>query len=128
MDSLDGQCLLVHFADGEIPRPPDLWRHHRSGTLSCAYDGGENTFTWEARAVAEMARRWRESGQIEAPERVRLFIDTHERLESIAEDAGLGPPDVMIHDLAHGEIRGVWEQQQVVITVDEIGENVAPAT
>jgi hypothetical protein len=60
MDSIDAQQLLIHTLRAEMP-PPDLWQHHRSGELSCAYSEGGRTFTWDADAVAGMARHWRES-------------------------------------------------------------------
>ena len=121
MDSLDAQCLLIQLTEGEI-RPPDLWRHERSGALSCAYAGSERSFTWPAEDVAEMARRWRDSDASPVPEQVRLFLDAHQRLAALASEAGLGSADVMIHDLGRAELRGVWEDEEIVVVVDEIGE------
>jgi hypothetical protein len=126
MDSLDAQCLLIQLAEGEI-RPPDLWRHDRSGALWCAYEGGEQTFTWPPEDVAEMARTWRDSDTNRAAsERARLFRDAHERLEALAKEAGLGPADAMIHHLGRAELRGVWEEEQVVLVIEEIGERASP--
>lgn len=119
MDSLDAQCLLIQLADGELP-PPDLWRHDRSGALSCAYEGGERTFTWSADDVAEMARRWRDSSTSRVPEQARPLVDAHKRLEVLAGEAGLARPSVMIHDLSRREVRGVWEDEEIVVVVDEI--------
>jgi hypothetical protein len=48
MDSLDAQCLLIQLTSGEID-PPNLWRHKRSGALSCAYAGATQVFTWPAK-------------------------------------------------------------------------------
>ncbi len=121
MDSLDAQCLLIQLAEGEI-RPPDLWRHDRSGALSCAYEGGEWAFTWPAENVAKMARTWRNSDTSRAPEQARLFVDAHQRLEALASEAGLGPADVVIHHLGQAELRGRWEGEEVVLVVEEIGE------
>jgi hypothetical protein len=120
MDSLDAQCLLMQLAEGEI-RAPDLWRHDRSGSLSCAYKGGELDFTWPAENVAEMARRWRNSDTGPAPEQARLFLDAHQRLEALASEAGLGPADVIIHHLGRAEIQGRWEEEQLVLVVEKIG-------
>jgi hypothetical protein len=125
MDSLDAECLLIEITEGEI-RPPDLWRHDRSGALSCTYEGGRQTFSWPAEDVAEMARTWRDSDTSRAPEQARLFRDAHQRLEALATEAGLGPADVMIHDLGRAELRGVWMSEEVVLVVEEIGES-APA-
>ena len=69
-----------------------------------------------------MARKWRDSGAGEAPERARRFVDAHQRLEEVASEAGLGPPDKMIHDFGRAEVRGVWEDEKRVIVIDEIGE------
>jgi hypothetical protein len=125
MDSLDAQCLLIQLAEGEI-RPPDVWRHARSGALSCAYEGGEWAFTWPAEDVAEMARTWRDSDTSRAPERARLFLHAHQRLNALASEAGLGPADVMIHHLGRAELRGIWEDEEVVLVVEEIGERASP--
>jgi hypothetical protein len=119
MDSLDAQCLLIQLTADEI-RPPDLWRHDRSGALTCGYEGGQRTFTWPAEDVAEMARRWRHSDAKRAPEQALAFRDAHERLASLASGAGLGPADVLIHDLARAELRGVWEDEKVVLVVEGI--------
>jgi hypothetical protein len=122
MDSLDAQCLIIQLAEGEI-RAPDLWRHDRSGALSCGYERGELAFTWPAENVAEMARTWRNSDTSRAPEQARLFRDAHERLEALASEAGLGPADVIIHHLGRAEIQGRWEDEEVVLVVEEIGES-----
>jgi hypothetical protein len=122
MDSLDAQCLLMQLAEGEI-RAPDLWRHDRSGALSCAYERGELAFTWPAENVAEMARTWRNSDTSRAPEQARVFLDAHQRLEALASEAGLGPADVIIHHLGRAEIRGRWEDEEVVLVVEEIAES-----
>jgi hypothetical protein len=51
----------MQLTEGGI-RPPDLWRHTRSGELSCAYESGESvSITWPAEDVAGMARIWRAS-------------------------------------------------------------------
>lgn len=121
MDSLDAQCLIVQTTTGETT-PPDLWRHDRSGSLSCAYSGGEQTFTWPPKDVAEMARRWRRTGPPEVLDEVRLFVDAHRRLEALVKESGLAPPDVVLHDLARAEIRGVWENEKLVLVVDGMGE------
>jgi hypothetical protein len=125
MDSLDAQCLLIRLTEGEV-RPPDLWRHDSSGALSCAYEGSERTFTWPAEDVAGMARTWRDSNTSRAPEQARLFRDAHQRLEALACEAGLGPADVMIHDLGRAELRGIWNNEEVMLVVEEIGETATP--
>jgi hypothetical protein len=127
MDSLDAQCLLIRLTEGEV-RPPDLWRHDSSGALSCAYEGSERTFTWSAEDVAEMARAWRGSDTSRAPEQARLFWDAHQRLEALASEAGLGAADVMIHDLGRAELRGIWNNEEITLVVEEIGEAAAPGS
>jgi hypothetical protein len=122
MDSLDAQCLLIQLAEGEI-RAPDLWRHDRSGALSCAYDGGELAFTWQAEQVAQLARTWRSSDTRRAPDPAQPLLDAHQRLVAVARDAGLGPADVIVHDLGRGEIRGTWEDEKVLVVVEEIGDS-----
>ncbi len=119
VDSLDAQCLLIQLAEGKI-RPPDIWRHDRSGALSCGYERGKLAFTWPAENVAELARTWRNSDTGRAPEPARLFLDAHQRLEALASEAGLGPADVLIHHLGRAQIRGIWEDEEVVLVVEEI--------
>lgn len=120
MDTLDAQCLLIQLAEGEI-RTPDLLCHDRSGALACGYESGELAFTWSAENVAEMARTWRNSDTNRVPEQARFFLDAHERLEALASEAGLGRADAIVHHLGRAEIRGRWEDEEVVLVVDEIG-------
>jgi hypothetical protein len=127
MDSLDAECLLIQLAEGEV-RAPDLWRHDRSGALSCGYEGGERVFAWRAEQVARMAHTWRNSDTRRAPEQARLFVDAHQRLVALASQAGLGPADVITHDLGRAEIRGRWDDEQVVLVVEEIGASGSPAS
>ena len=124
MDSLDAQCLMLALIEREMP-PPDLWYHSRSGELSCAYSEGEQTFTWKPDGVADMARRWRESDTREVPEAARPFVETHKRFDDIATKAGLGPPDVAVHDFDRHELRARWENQKVVVVIDEIPHRAA---
>jgi hypothetical protein len=124
MDSLDAQCLLIQLTEHEI-RPPDLWRHDRSGALTCGYEGGERTFTWPAKDVAEMARRWRHSDTSRAPEQALALRDAHERLAALASEAGLRRADAMIHDLVRAELRAVWEDEKIVVVVEGIGKTLS---
>jgi hypothetical protein len=119
IDSLDAQSLLVQLTEDKM-RPPDIWRHERSGALSCAYAGGENVFSWSADDVAAMARRWRESRPGGSPQRVEVFGEAHKRLLALASEAGLGQADAIVHDLPRGEVRGVWEDNEVVVVVEGI--------
>ena len=121
MDSLDAQCLLIEVAHGEI-RHPDLWRHERSGTLTCCYENGTRTFTWPAEDVAELARRWRESRRDRTPQHALALRDAHEHLAALIAEAGLGPPDVVIHDLGHAELRAFWEDEKVMLVVERVGD------
>ena len=123
MDSLDAQCLITQLTGREMPAP-DLWRHDRDGSLSCAYSGGEQTFTWRADDVAAMAERWRGSDRSEAPEEIGCFVDAHRRLGALLTESGLEPPDTVTHDLERGELRVVWEDRKVVVVIDELGEGV----
>jgi hypothetical protein len=51
-----------------------------------------------------MALLWRKSHTGHAPERARLFVDAHKRLEALASEAGLRPADEMIHHLGRAEL------------------------
>jgi hypothetical protein len=124
MDSLDAECLLIRLAEGDI-RPPDVWRHDSSGALTCAYDGGEQTFTWPPEDVAEIARTWRASDTSQVPEQARFFLDAHQRLEALAREAGLGVADVMIHHLGRAELRGIWGDADLVLVIEDIGHETA---
>ena len=120
MDSLDAQCLIFERLDAKTELP-DLWRHERSGALSCAYSGGTQTFTWPPEDVAEMAQQWRDSDQSDAPEAVRSFLDAHQRLEAEAKESGLRAADVVLHDFGRAEVRAVWESEKVILVVEEVG-------
>jgi hypothetical protein len=117
VDSLDAECLLFQLAESEL-RAPDLWRHDRSGALSCTYVGGERVFTWPAEEVAGMARRWRESDEPLVPEPLRSLRDAHERLAALASEAELGPADAMVHDISRMELQAIWKDEKIVVVVD----------
>jgi hypothetical protein len=126
MDSLDAQCLVIQHAEGEI-RAPEVWRHDRSGALSCGYERGELAFTWRPEQVAQMARTWRDSDASRVPEPARLFVDAHERLVALTNEAGLEPADEITHDLGRAEIRARWDDQKLLLVVEHIGESAFPA-
>jgi hypothetical protein len=73
-----------------------------------------------------MARTWRDSDTSRAPEQARFFVNAHQRLEALASEAGLGPADVMIHDLGRAELRGIWDDEEVMLVVEEVGEPLLP--
>ena len=125
MESLDAQCLVMQLTEKEIPAP-DLWRHDRSGALSCAYEGGARVFTWSPGDVTNMARRWRDTNSNAVPEDAQPFVDAHHRIEALRSEAGLGPADMVIHDLNSAELRAVWEDEEVVVVVERIGEIASP--
>ena len=75
--------------------------------------------------------RWRAPGATPTRagrRRRRGFRDAHQRLEALAIEAGLGPSDVVIHDLGRAELRGIWGNEEVVLVVEEIGEAVTPVS
>ena len=109
---------------GDQFRPPDVWRQHRSGELSCAYDGGERVFTWPAASVAEMARTWRDSGS-PAPDQARPYLNAHRRLEAIVREAGLAPPDTVVFHLGRAQLKALWDDEELVLVIDEIPEGTA---
>ena len=125
MESLDAQCLLMQAADGEL-QPPDLWRHDSSGALSCAYEGGETTFTWTPDQVAKMAGAWLDSDPARVPDQARVFVEAHRQLVALASEAGLGPADLITHHLGRGEIRASWDDRKMVVVVERVGERGSP--
>ncbi len=124
MDSLDAQCLVIDAIADEMP-PPSLWHHSRSGELSCAIANGEQTFTWSADDVAEMACRWRGKSDREVPKHAGPYLDAHRRFEEMVAQGGLESPDLVVHDFDRRELRAVWEERKAVVVLDEIGEAAA---
>jgi hypothetical protein len=120
VDSLDAQCLLVDLFERES-RAPDLWRHASDGGLSCAYAEGTRTFSWESRAVSDMAARWREEHGDEVPALARPFVDVHTRVRDLIDRGELGPPDAIIHDFPRSEVAAVWEEAKLVVVIEEVG-------
>jgi hypothetical protein len=45
----------------------------------------------------------------------------------LASEAGLRPADVITHDFGRREIRGRWEDEELVVVVEEIGRKVSSA-
>ena len=122
IDTLDAQCLIARLTDGEI-RTPAMWAHERSGALSCAYDGGRAVFTWSADDVAAMARTWRGSQAGRPLRRIQSFRQAHERLVALTNEAGLRPADRIVHNLRHGEVRGVWQDEGILVVVENIEDD-----
>jgi hypothetical protein len=73
-----------------------------------------------------MADRWRNSETSQAPEQARPFVEAHQRLVALASQAGLGPADAITHDLGRAEIRASWEDERLLLVVEEIGSVSAP--
>lgn len=117
MDSVHAQCLLTDLVGAEMPAP-DLWRHGRTGELSCAFASGEREFTWPVEDVADMARRWREMGEREAPESLRTILEVHRRFEELVSTASWPSADTVIHDLERRELRFAWESPKLVVVLD----------
>lgn len=118
MDSLDAECLIVGATEGKL-EAPRIWRHERSGALSCTYGKGRQAFTWTREDVSQMARKWRAS-RTKPNQRACAFLDAHKRLAALVEEAGLGPPDAVVHDMPRNELRAVWDGNDVVLVMDEI--------
>jgi hypothetical protein len=58
-------------------------------------------------------------------ERARAFLDAHHRIEILMSEAGLSPPDLVIHDFNSAELRAVWNDEDVVVVVERIGETAS---
>jgi hypothetical protein len=78
--------------------------------------------SWSADDVATMARMWRDSHAGRPPRRIRLFRRAHQRLAALADEAGLGPADMIVHDLRRGEVCGVWQHDKIAVVVEKIGD------
>lgn len=115
MDSIDAQQLLLELVGAEMP-PPDYWEHHRDGRLTCAYSGGERSFSWDPAAVADMARRWRSSRS--AGSVMGSLPEIHRRLNELIRNADRPPAEIVIHDLASRELRAVWPDDEFVLIVE----------
>ncbi|MEX2196254.1 MAG: hypothetical protein WD844_13290 [Thermoleophilaceae bacterium] len=116
----------MHTLEAEMS-PPDLWQHHRSGALSCAYSKGEQTFTWEADAVADMARTWRQSGVDGPGEQAKMLLEAHRRVEELIRTAGIPPADAILHDLSRPELRAIWHHDKLVMVIDDFPSAVPPS-
>jgi hypothetical protein len=102
--------------------PPDIWRHDRaSGSLSCAYEGGETVFTWPREDVADMAERWRDSGR-QVSKRARQLCDAYVRLGALIRDRGLRLPDSVTFHLGRAALRAQWNREKLVVEVDEVAK------
>jgi hypothetical protein len=124
MDSLDAQCLVVQLAEEDGAPSPNVWLHGSDGSLGCAFSGGSRTYTWRASEVSEVAERWRRSKPARVPTSLASIVDTHRRFARIVEEAGLDPPDVVVHDLGRSEVRAVWTAPKLVVVIDEIPDGV----
>lgn len=119
MLTLDAQCLLVHLADQEDTDLPDVFVHGRDGSLTFGFALTRNTYTWEAVAVREMAERWR-SFAAHVPPRIADHLAAHRRFVALLASDAMDPPDAVVHDLATGEVRACWEEEKLVVVVEQI--------
>jgi len=127
MSTCDAQCLLAHLLEPDRRAElPDLWRHGRDGHLTYRFSGRSNTFTWDARAVEETTARWLELNA-PPPDSVAPFVDAHERLLAVVQQAGGPQPDAIYHDLGAGEVTAVWEDRQQAVIIDGVGATEAAA-
>ncbi len=72
-----------------------------------------------------MARQGRSSHASPDAEQPR-WRAAHERLAALTQQAGLGPADVVIHDLGRAEIRATWEDERLVLIVEDIDTGASP--
>jgi hypothetical protein len=72
-----------------------------------------------------MARTWRESGEQQPPERLRPFLDAHQRFEALIMEAGRAAADSVSFHIARAELTAVWEEENVVVTIDGIEARIA---
>ncbi len=119
MLTLDAECLLVQLADQEDMGIPDIFLHGRDGSLTYGFTATRNTYTWEATAVREMAERWR-SLAAHVPPRVADHVAAHRRFVALLDTDDMEPPDAVVHDLSAGEVRACWEEEKVVVIVEQI--------
>jgi len=119
MLTLDAQCLFVRLADQEDTDLPDSFVHGRDGSLTFGFALTRNTYTWEAVAVREMAERWR-SLATHVPPRIADHVAAHRRFVALLAGDAMDPPDAVVHDLATGEVRACWEEEKVVVVVEQI--------
>ncbi len=119
MLTLDAQCLLVRLADQEDTDLPDIFLHGRDGSLTFGFAPTRSTYTWEEVAVREMAERWR-SLAADVPPRIADHVAAHRRFVTLLDTDAMDPPDAVVHDLATGEVRACWEEEKVVVVVEQI--------
>lgn len=127
MSTVEAQCLIAHLiAFDREATLPSHWRHSSAGDLSWRFGLDADSFTWDPRAVAEAAARWRELDQ-PPPDAVAPAVAAHTRLLDVLRRAGRTEPDTVLHDLSLGEVTCVWNDQKRVVILDGVsGPGPAP--
>jgi hypothetical protein len=113
----------MQLAEDGGTQGPELWFHRQDGSLAWAFRHGSGPHGWCASEVRKIAERWRRSERTRAPSSVAVLVDTHRRFARIAEEAGLGLPDEIVHDLARSEVRAIWTDPELEVVIDEVPES-----
>ena len=122
MDTLHAQMLIADSLAAEDPALfPDLWWHGAKGSLSYAFSGSPRSYSWQPEDVAAMAARWHD-GRRATPADIAPFAAAHLDFLTLVSDAGLAPPDAVVHDRQRREIRAVWADEKVSVVVAEVDE------
>ncbi len=121
MSTLYAQCLLAHLvASNQGAALPSRWRHSAAGELSWGFGPDADSFTWDPKAVAEAAARWRRLDE-PPPDTVAAAVAGHARLLDVLRQAERPEPDAVYHDLDLGEVMAVWNDTKQVVILDGVG-------
>jgi hypothetical protein len=119
MLTLDAESLLVQLADGEDMGLPDIFVHGRDGSLTYGFADTRNTYTWEAAQVREMSERW-QALDAPVPPRIADHVWAHHQFLDMLDAGDMEPPDEVVHDLTAGVVRARWDEEKVVLVVEEV--------
>lgn len=117
MQTITAQNVLLALLSPEMPEVPRHWRHDLAeGSLTYAFDGSTNTFTYTAESVAQVSAQTPDPGSI-PPGAEALSRGSLRFLETLRA-ADLAEPDEIWMDLHAVEATAVWRDPKVAVIIE----------
>jgi len=105
---------FLSLAEREDAVAPSHWRHDlNDGSLTYRFDSSQNTFTWDAPAIASMPAGFG------APltDRAKRLLERWDSVKDMLGSTDRPEPDFVLVDHDVDELRLIWKQEQAEVVV-----------
>lgn len=115
MDTITIHAQILALADQGGAVPPSNWCHDLvEGSLSCRLPGSDNTFTWDAEAIAAMSDR-DDCGHDSAA--AKELLARWAAVSAVLESADRPLPTKVLVDHDSDEMTLLWETEKLAVIV-----------